>query len=154
VRLLELAAVVHEFADDLEVHQRLAAEEVDLELVPVPRMRDEPVERPLAGLQRQKRAVAAEVAGRGEAVLAAQVAVVRRVQAHRLHDARLLDRKPRIVVLGQKRALFAKRRDLPEQRVDFAVRIAPRERRARVAAPFDREERLERHVVQHVHGAA
>ena len=91
VLLFQLAGVEHQVVHHVVVHQRFAAEEVHLQLMAVAGMGHQPVERFLARLQRQKRALAVEVARGGKAVAAAQVAVVRRVQAHGLDDAGLAD---------------------------------------------------------------
>ena len=91
VLLFQLAGVEHQIVHHVVVHQRFAAEEVHLQLMAVAGMGHQPVERLLARFQRQERALAVEVARGGKAVAAAQVAVVRRVQAHGLDDAGLAD---------------------------------------------------------------
>ena len=88
VALLQLAAVGHDLPDDGEVHQRLAAEEVHLQVFAPSAVGHQPVQRLLARLgAEQAAAVHVVFAGVRKAVLAAQVAVVRGVQAHGLDHA-------------------------------------------------------------------
>ena len=66
-------------------------------------MLDQPVQRLYAHVVGQEHTVLAViVAAVRKTVLAAQVAIVRRVQAHRLYSARSLYLQPRVVVVGQK----------------------------------------------------
>ena len=106
--LLDGAAVFHQPLDDGEVHQRFAAEEVQFQIDALAGVRHQPVNRRLADLVGQQLALAhAEVARRREAVLAAQVAVMRRVQAHGFHHARLGHLLHVIIIIrGVERAEF------------------------------------------------
>ena len=71
-------------------HQRLPAEEVHLNVPPLAGLLHHPVDGPLGGIKVHGHAVAgAEVASRGKAVAAAQVAVVGDMQAQGLHHRRL-----------------------------------------------------------------
>ena len=88
VDLLLLAAVGDELFDHVEVHQRLAAEEIDLEVAAGAGVLDEEVHSPLAHLEAHQGAVALIAALRGEAVGAVEVAGVGDVEAERL-DHRL-----------------------------------------------------------------
>ena len=88
VDLLLLAAVGDELFDHVEVHQRLTAEEIDLEVAAGAGVLDEEVHGPLAHLEAHQGAVALIAALRGEAVGAVEVAGVGDVEAERL-DHRL-----------------------------------------------------------------
>ena len=88
VDLLLLAAVGDELFDHVEVHQRLASEEIDLEVAAGAGVLDEEVHGPLAYLKAHQGAVTLIAALRGEAVGAVEVAGVGDVEAERL-DHRL-----------------------------------------------------------------
>ena len=88
--LFAAARVGDELLDDVEVHQRLAAEEIDLQIAAAARMLDQKVERLAADLERHDGAVAVVLALAREAVGAVEVAGVRHVQAQRLDDVRAL----------------------------------------------------------------
>ena len=84
VLLFHAARVFHQLLDHVPVHQRLAAEEVDLQVAALAGMLDKEIQRALAHLKAHQRAVAVVLALAGEAVGAVQVAGVRDVQAQRL----------------------------------------------------------------------
>ena len=88
MNFLLLAAVGHQLFHHVEVHQRLAAEEIDLEVAAGAGVLDEEVHSPLAHLEAHQGAVALIAALRGEAVGAVEVAGVGDVEAERL-DHRL-----------------------------------------------------------------
>ena len=106
VLLLDGARVFNGLYYRIPRHERLAAEEVKLELLAVGGALDKEVDSLLAGLGGHNAALAAEVALLREAVLAAEVAVVGNVQAHGLY--RGLDHCVAVlfvVVLGEERAV-------------------------------------------------
>ena len=86
---LQLTAVGHQLLDHAEVEHRFPAEEIDLEELAAAGALDQEFQRALTDIQRHQQALAVEGAGGGETVAAAQVAVVRHQQAHRLDDAGL-----------------------------------------------------------------
>ena len=88
VLLLDASRVLGQPLYNVKIHQRFAAEEIDLEIMPRARVFDEEIERPFSDLEAHQRAFAAIFALRGEAVGAIQVAGMRHVQAKRLHYAR------------------------------------------------------------------
>ena len=92
--LLDLARICNELFADLEVHERLAAKEVDLEVVPRARILDEEIKRPLSHVKTHESRLAVELSLCCKAVGTVQVAGVRNMQAERLHDrAALLEIK-------------------------------------------------------------
>ena len=99
VDLLLLAAVGDELFDHVEVHQRLAAEEIDLEVAAGAGVLDEEVHSPLAHLEAHQGAVALIAALRGEAVGAVEVAGVGDVEAERLdHRLAVLEVESHVLV--------------------------------------------------------
>ena len=84
---LDGAGVGDQVLDDLEVHQRLTAEEVHLQIPPGPGVLHQIVERALADLEGHQGAVAVIFALAGEAIGAVEIAGVGHVQAERLDDA-------------------------------------------------------------------
>ena len=76
--------VIHGIFDDAEVHQGLAAEEVDFEHLPLSALSEQKVDGGERRLAAHHFALGVVRAFVGKAVLAAQVAVVRDVQAQRL----------------------------------------------------------------------
>ena len=105
--LLDGARVFNGLYYRIPRHERLAAEEVKLELLAVGGALDKEVDSLLAGFGGHNAALAAEVALLREAVLAAEVAVVGNVQAHGLY--RGLDHCVAVlfvVVLGEERAVL------------------------------------------------
>ena len=115
VFLLLGAGVLDNLLDDIKSHERFAAEEVHLQVVAVAGIFEQIVDRLFAHLRGHQLALAAKIAGGGKAVGAAQVAVVRDVQAHGLdrrgdhHVCKLL-----IVVRREELAIVV-------HLVDFAV---------------------------------
>ena len=99
VDLLLLAAVGDELFDHVEVHQRLTAEEIDLEVAAGAGVLDEEVHSPLAHLEAHQGAVALIAALRGEAVGAVEVAGVGDVEAERLdHRLAVLEVESHVLV--------------------------------------------------------
>ena len=91
---LAAAGVSHQLLHHIPVHQRLAAEEVHLQVDPAARMGNEEIQRLLAHLKAHNGALAVVLALAGKAVLAVQVAGVCNVQAQRLdHGAAVLEVK-------------------------------------------------------------
>ena len=80
-----LLGVVHGILDDAEVHEGLAAEEVHFEHLPLPALSEQKVDGGKGRLAAHHLALGVVRALVREAVLAAQVAVVRDVQTQRLH---------------------------------------------------------------------
>ena len=77
--------VVHGILDDAEVHEGFAAEEVHFEHLPLPALSEQEVDGGKRRLAAHHLALGVVCALVRETVLAAQVAVVRDVQAQRLH---------------------------------------------------------------------
>ena len=106
VLLLDGARVIDRLGNGVPRHERLAAEEVHLDVAALARTRDNEVDRLLRDLGRHDLAALTKVAGGREAVFAAQIAVVRDVQAERLD--RCADRNiaadVNVVVLREKLA--------------------------------------------------
>ena len=101
-RLFQAAAVGDQLFDHGEVHQRLAAEEIDLQVHTVAGVLHQPVQRRLAHLEGKQHALAhGKVARCGKAVAAAQVAVVRGVQAHGLHHAGCVQLLHVVILVGR-----------------------------------------------------
>ena len=86
VRLLERTPVSHEPLHGLPVHQRFAAEEIDLEIPAGAGSGHQEVQGLLSGLEAHQLPAAVVLALLGEAVAAGEVAVVGNVKAQRLHD--------------------------------------------------------------------
>ena len=85
--LLDGPGVGHQALHHVEVHQRLAAEEVHLQVAPGAGIFDQEIQRPLAHLEAHHGPLAVILALAGEAVGAVQVAGVGHVQAQGLHHA-------------------------------------------------------------------
>ena len=81
---LDAARIGNQLLADLEVHQRLTAEEIDLQIAAGAGVFDQKVQRALAGLKAHQTGLAVELALRGKAVAAVQVAGVGHMQAERL----------------------------------------------------------------------
>ena len=86
--LFDAARVGDEVLDDLKIHQRLAAEEIHLQIAPSAGMGDEVIQREAADLEGHQRALALILPLTGEAIGAVEIAGVRNVQAERLDHAR------------------------------------------------------------------
>lgn len=84
VLLFDAAGVGHQLLADLKIHQRLAAEEVHLQIMPGAGMFHQKIQRPFAGLKAHQAGLAVELSLRRKAVGAVQIAGVRHVQAQRL----------------------------------------------------------------------
>ena len=92
VDLLLLAAVGHQLFHHVEVHQRLAAEEIDFEVAAGAGVLDQEIHGPFADLKAHQGAVALIAALRSEAVGAVQVAGVSHMQTQRLdHSVAVLE---------------------------------------------------------------
>ena len=85
--LFDGAGVGHQLLDHLEVHQRLAAEEVHLQVPARAGVLHQKVQRPLAHLKAHDGPLAVVLALAGKAVGAVEVAGVGHMQAQRLDDA-------------------------------------------------------------------
>ncbi len=91
VLLLNGTGVLHRLLYGIHGHQRLAAEEVHLDVTAVARLGDDEVDGPFGGLEVHGHAVAgAEIAGGGKAILTPQVAVVGDMEAQGLDQGLLL----------------------------------------------------------------
>ena len=84
--LLDASRVSHELLDNVPVHQRLAAEEVNLKVVASARVFDKEVKGALAYLKAHKSAIALILALTCKAIGAVEVAGVCNVQAESLYD--------------------------------------------------------------------
>ena len=115
--LFDGARVSDEVFDYLPVHERFAAEEVDLEVPAVAGVLDEEVERPLADVERHDGPLAVVLALAGEAVGAVEVAGVGDVEAEGLYDvgrALVVGGELLIVVGGEELVLALELRDVVE----------------------------------------
>ena len=79
-----LFGVVHRLFDDVEIHERFAAEKVGFENFATARIFDEKIDRLFRRFQAHELAAGVVGAFVGKAVFAAQVAIVADVQAQRL----------------------------------------------------------------------
>ena len=84
VLFLDAACIGNQLLADFEVHQRLTAEEIDLQIAAGAGVFDQKVQSALAGLKAHQAGLAVELALRGKAVAAVQVAGVGHMQAERL----------------------------------------------------------------------
>lgn len=84
VRLLQRTAVLHQLLYHFPVHERLAAEEVNLQIVTVSGIGYQEIQCLLTNLKAHKGTTAMVLAFLCETVFAAQVTVMRDVQAQRL----------------------------------------------------------------------
>ena len=90
VLFLQGAGVLYRPLDGVQRHQRFPAEKVHLNVPPLARLLHHPVDGPLGGIKVHGHAVSGtEVASRGKAVAATQVAVVGDMQTQCLHHRRL-----------------------------------------------------------------
>ena len=94
--LFDAARVGDEVLDDLKIHQRLAAEEIHLQIAPSAGMGDEVIQREAADLEGHQRALALILPLTGEAIGAVEVAGVRDVQAERLDHTRARSEERRV----------------------------------------------------------
>ena len=81
----KLTPIGHDALHDIEVHQRFAAEQIHLEMAAVSAMLYQKIKRALSGFCAHQHPAAVEFSGFGKAVSAAQVAVMRHVEAHALY---------------------------------------------------------------------
>ena len=104
--------VCGELLYNVEIHQRFAAEEIDLEIAPAAGIRNEKIERLFADLVAHESPVAVVFALAREAVGAVEIAGMGNVEAERLDDPcgalRKLLRDRLIGVLRKEQALFLK----------------------------------------------
>ena len=163
---LQGAGVGHRLLHRVHGHEGLAAEEVDLNVPALARLLHHPVDGLLGGLGVHGHPVAgAEVAGAGEAVPAAQVAVVGHVEAQGLHH-RLTGQlhgglRVQIVVAGEQQTLVLEspqllpgllqlRRVILGQRLqNFLGAVL-----SQLLLPLHPGEQVVAHLVQHVDRAA
>ena len=114
--LFHTAGILHQLLHHVPVHQRLAAEEVYLQIVTGAGVFNEEIQRPLAHLIAHQGAVAMVLALTGEAVGAVEVAGMGNVQAQRLDHAggaRLQLARHRLEgILGEQLASRLQLRDL------------------------------------------
>ena len=97
--LLLLAAVGHQLLDHIKVHQRLAAEEVHLEVAAAAGILDEEIHCTLAHLKAHQGTLALIAALRGEAIGAVQVAGVGHMQAEGLdHGVAVLEIEREVLI--------------------------------------------------------
>ena len=85
MNLLLLSSICHKIFDNLPVHQRLPAEEVYFQVSSAAGIGDQEIQCFLSDLKRHKRPSSVVFSLFGETVLASQVAVMRDVEAERLH---------------------------------------------------------------------
>ena len=121
--LLYAPRIVDQVLDHLEIHQRFAAEKVDLQIPPVTGAGDQKIQRLPAHLKGHQSALAAVFPLACKAICAVEVAGVRNVEAERFHNARarFLEAARQIgkAVRRKELALRLKRLDLREARVDL-----------------------------------
>ena len=120
--LLDASAIGNSLLDDVKVHQRFSAEEVDLQISSRARVLDQEVDRLLGDLKAHQRPVAVVFALARKAVFAVEVAGVRDVQAQRLDDgiARLeVKGKIRVIVGGEQPALLFQLLDIVDAVADL-----------------------------------
>ena len=117
VLFLDRPCILNNFFHDIEIHKRLAAEEIKLEIMSVCRMFDKKIYRSLADLERHELSAVAEIALSGKAILTAEIAVVRYVEAHRLYR-RLSEHicKGSVGILGEKRVVIT-------QSLEFGISV-------------------------------
>ena len=117
VLFLDRSCILDNFFHNIEIHERLAAEEIKLEVVSVCRMLDKKIYRSLADLERHELSAVAEIALSGKAILTAEIAVVRYVEAHRLYR-RLSEHicKGSVGILGEKRIVIT-------QSLEFGISV-------------------------------
>ena len=150
VSLFEFTAVSDGLFHHIPVQKRLAAEKVHLKVVAFSGMGNEKIERRVSDLLRHQHPRAVKLARVRKAVSAAQVAVVRHVHAHRLHDlpTRAL-RRGKLLRLERTRVM--QRIELRHDLVD----LRPGVRQAFERAPFfERAHHFVRLLVHAVYGAA
>ena len=108
VLFLDAACIGNQLLADLKVHQRFAAEEIDLEVAAGAGVFDEEIQRALAGLEAHETGLAVELALRGEAVAAIQVAGVGDVQAECLDNVGAVFEVKGVVGVGVGRKQLAR----------------------------------------------
>ena len=121
VLFLYASCVCDKLLDDFKVHQRLAAEEVDLKIVPCAGVGDEKVKRLLADLIAHDRALTMVLALACKAVGAVEIAGVRNMQAQRLDDA-LTALFQHVCLVGK--GVFGKEPAFVAQSVDIVKTLA------------------------------
>ncbi len=151
VLLLYRTRVVHRFNNGVPRHKRLAAKEIKLDVFAVCGLFYQKVDSLAPYLRRHYAALAAEIAGLRKAVFAAQIAVVRHVQAHRFHGAfhhsfRILF----VIVLREKLTVFIQRVQLTVCFTDI-LRGVLRELFGKLRWHFLRHRRA--YEVQHIESA-
>ena len=117
VLFLDRSCILDNFFNNIEIHERLAAEEIKFEVVSVCGMFDKEIYRSLADLERHELSAVAEIALSGKAILTAEIAVVRYVEAHRLYR-RLSEHicKGSVGILGEKRIVIT-------QSLEFGISV-------------------------------
>ena len=101
------AGIGHRLPDHVEVHQRLPAEKVQLQMPASDRFFNQKIDGRLRHVKAHHLRLAAVNPLPGKTILAAEVAVVRHMQAHRLKRGRHhAVGKLRIVVLAEQQAVF------------------------------------------------
>ncbi len=162
--LLPPAGIGHKALHDVPVHQRLAAEEVHLEIGMRAAVLNQKIQRALAHVKRHQRPLAVILALTGKAVGAVQVAGVRHVQAQRLHvrlTALEVDGEVAVFVLGVQLSGILQGADVVHQPtkllfVHVGARAVLHQKLGNdlvLRARFIQRNRVIRHVVHHVHRA-
>ena len=114
---LDRPCILDNFFNNIEIHKRLAAEEIKLKIMSVCGMFDKEIYRSLADLKRHKLSAVAEIALSGKAILTAEIAVMGYVEAHRLYRSLSEHiRKGSVGILGEKRIIIA-------QRLEFGISV-------------------------------
>ena len=154
--LLALAGVLRHSLDCLHVHQRLAAEEVDLAVLARAAALDEEVDGALADLRRHDGALLAVAAAVAEAILAAQVAVLGDHEADGLDEALLLERRRHIDVRREELAHLHELMEFPERlaQIRFRIRILEGRYDCLVIRAVERVHHVVDHLVDDVDGSA
>ena len=123
--LFDAARIHDELLHDIPIHERLAAEEVHLEIPPCSRIFNEKIERAPTDVKAHQRAVAVKFALTCEAVGAVQIAGVGDVKAERFYDIpafRLEHVRHRLErVLGEQLSLILQSADIRKTFGDITV---------------------------------
>ena len=154
--LFLLMAVFCDRAHGLHVHERFAAEEVHLAVLPRPALFDEEINGLPPSLRAHDGAVLAIASAVAEAVLAPQVAVLSHHEAERLHEAGLRERRRHIDIRREKLLLRHEFMELAQRLLHILLTIdrRPACQHLRIILPVEGVHEIIDHPVDDMDGAA
>ena len=125
--LLAFTYILRHFLDRAQIHQRLAAKEIDLTVFARAAAIDDEIDRRAPDLGRHDCAVPAVAAAVAETIFAAQIAVLRDHETEGFHKTARLERRRHVDIGSKERPRRHELMQLPDRLAQLRRRIASRE---------------------------